>query len=114
MTGRPDWFADARCRQLGIPVAEFVPKPGATPSARAEAACRACPVGGPDGPCAADRGRDVGLRGDGFVGERVGTRPVNCERCGAVFRARGGAYKVCDWCAKVAGNRRGWRSGGAA
>lgn len=114
MTGTPEWYELAECRRRAIPVAEFIPKDGGTPSARAEAACRACPVGGPDGPCAADRGRDIGLRGDGFVADRAGTRPRNCERCGKVFRARGGAYRLCDWCAKAVGNRRGWRTGGAA
>lgn len=114
MTGTPEWLSAARCRQLGIPPGEFVPKPGGAPSARAEAACRVCPVGGPDGPCAADRGGDVGLRGDGFVEERARTHLRNCERCGQVFRAAGGAYKWCDWCASVAGTRRGQRKGATA
>ena len=104
----PDDLARAECRRRGIPTAEFVPKEGATPSARALAACSACPVAGP---CAADRGNDIGLRGDGFVEERSKTRPRNCERCGLVFRARGGGYRLCEWCARVVGARR---QGGAA
>lgn len=91
----PSWLDDAECRRRGIPVTEFVPPEGKPPSARALAACSACPVAGP---CGATRGRDIGLRGDGFLGGRHGERGRRCEDCGQMWIARGGAYKRCPEC----------------
>ena len=75
MTGRPDWFDDARCRQLGLPVNLFFdPLPnqtnasgGAVYDARARRACAECPVRSEclddalDGPSRHDSGYRAGL-----------------------------------------------------